>query len=429
MKRRTFSTGVAGFAFGMSALGRRAARAAVPADIKATLNVFRPASDADIILMNHTTTRFKARFPNVDVKTQFVNTNPWGEYINQFMNAVSSGEPVDVVSMATEGVATLVSHKLVLDLSDLLSHDPASRELLDDVEPNLLNALKFQGNLSFLPTEWNTVLVVYNTDMFNEAGVEPPKPGWTWQDLLATAQKLTKRDASGQITQYGYVVPGGQFALSTWFQTNDTDRLTPDGHASNVRDPKFRETLLFLHALIQEHRVAPAFKRNDFGYSAFAARQAAMISSTHPVIRILKEARMTNVDVQNVPYNRKQVNICGVLGLAMASTSKQPQLAWELMKMLIDREIEAEIAANMRSIPSRRSAAELPVWTAFPAHAGLFYGAAARAQPLTAPPNFAQVEDIMMRHIEGYLTDNLSLDAAIDGMDQELSRAMNRVRW
>ena len=138
---------------------------------------------------------------------------------------------------------------------------------------------------------------------------------------------------------------------------------------------------------------------------------------------------MTNVDVQNVPYNRKQVNICGVLGLAMASTSKQPQLAWELMKMLIDREIEAEIAANMRSIPSRRSAAELPVWTAFPAHAGLFYGAAARAQPLTAPPNFAQVEDIMMRHIEGYLTDNLSLDAAIDGMDQELSRAMSRVRW
>jgi hypothetical protein len=83
----------------------------------------------------------------------------------------------------------------------------------------------------------------------------------------------------------------------------------------------------------------------------------------------------------------------------------------------------------MRSIPSRRSAAELPVWTAFPAHAGLFYGAAAKAQPLTAPPNFAQVEDIMMRHIEGYLTDNLSLDAAIDGMDQELSRAMNRVRW
>jgi multiple sugar transport system substrate-binding protein len=429
MKRRTFAAGAAGLALGGLALHRPPVHAAVPADMKATLNVFRPSSDADIALMNHTKARFKARFPNVEVKTQFVNTNPWGEYINQFMNAVSSGEPVDVVSMATEGVATLVSHKLVRDLSDQLAHDPASKELLDDVEPNLLNALKFRGNLSFLPTEWNTVLVVYNTDMFKEAGLEPPKPGWTWQDLLATAKRLTKRDASGQITQYGYVVPGGQFALSTWFQTNDTDRLSPDGHASNVRDPKFRESLVFLHDLIHQYSVAPAFKRNDFGYSAFAAGQAAMISSTHPAIRILKEAKMTNVDVQNVPYNRKQVNICGVLGLAMTSTTKQPELAWELMKMLIDREIEAEIAANMRSIPSRRSAAELPVWRSFPAHAELFYAAAAKAQPLLAPPNFAQVEDIMMRNVEGYLTDNLSLDAAIDGMDQELSRAMSRVRW
>lgn len=429
MKRRAFTAGMAGLALGASTLDQRPARAAISPDIRATLNVFRPASDADIVLMKRATARFNQQFPNVEVKTQFVNTNPWGEYINQFMNAVSSGEPVDIVSMATEGVATLVSHKLVRDLSDLLSRDPAAKELLDDVEPNLLNALKFQSTLSFLPTEWNTVLVVYNTDMFKEAGLEPPQPGWKWQDLLAAAQKLTKRDASGQIAQYGYVVPGGQFALSTWFQTNDTDRLSPDGHASNVRDPKFRETLLFLHGLIHEHRVAPTFKRNDFGYSAFAAQQAAMISSTHPVVRILKEAKMTNVDVQNVPFNRKQVNICGVLGLAMASSSKQPELAWELMKMLMDREIEAEIAANMRSIPSRRSAAELPVWTAFPAHAELFYGAAARAQPLLAPPNFAQVEDIMMRYIEGYLTDNLSLDATLEGMDQDLSRAMSRVRW
>ena len=99
------------------------------------------------------------------------------------------------------------------------------------------------------------------------------------------------------------------------------------------------------------------------------------------------------------------------------------------MKVLFDKEWEDEVAGNVRSIPSRRSAAELPVWLASPKHAEIFYGAAAQAKPLVAPPNFAQVEDIMMRHIDSYLTGNQEIDPTIDSMDDELSHAMSRVKW
>ncbi|MBI1779394.1 MAG: extracellular solute-binding protein [Proteobacteria bacterium] len=425
MKRRTFTTGL----ISLAALPLRRAHAAPPTDIKATLNVFRPATDADISEMNHAMARFKQRYPNVEIKVQYVATNPWGEYINQFMNALGSGESVDILNIATEGVATLVSRDVISDLAEILKTDPDAQELLADVEPNLLNALRYQNSLRLVPVEWNTVLTVYNTDMFQEAGLAPPAAGWKWNDLLETAQKLTKRDATGRITQYGYFVPGGQFALSTWFQTNDTDRLTPDGRQSNVKDPKFRESLVFLHDLIHKHKVAPTFTRNDPGYSPFAARQVAMISGLHPLMRILRDAKFTAADVQVVPYNRAQVNICGVMGMAMTKSTKNPALAWEFMKVLMDREYEAEVASNVRSIPSRRSAVQLPVWTAFPAHHELFYGAAAKAKPLLAPPNFAQVEEIMMRHVEAYMTGNQEIDATIDGMHEELSRAMSRVKW
>jgi multiple sugar transport system substrate-binding protein len=424
MKRREFAAGLAGLA-----LGGRAAYAAVPSDIKATLNVFRPATDADIQLMNHAMARFKPRFPNVEIKVQYVPTNPWGEYINQFMNVMGSGERPDILNIATEGVATLVGRNLLYDLGDILKTDPDAKDLLDDVEPNLLNALRYNGTLNLLPVEWNTTVVFYNTDMFQEAGLPPPSDNWTWDDLLASAQKLTKRDAAGNVTQFGYFVPGAQFALTTWFQTNDTDRLTPDGHQSNVRDPKFRETLLFLHDLIHKYKVAPTFTLNDFGYAPFTAKQVAMISGLHPLVRIMRDAKFTSADVQVVPYRKKQVNICGVMGMAMTRETKNPALAWEFMKVLLDREYMAEVAGNVRSIPSRRSAAELPVWTAFPKHYQLFYGAAAKAKPLMAPPNFAQVEQIMMRNVEAYLTGNQQIDPTINNMDDELSRAMGRVKW
>lgn len=424
MKRREFAAGLAGVAL----LGRTA-HAAPPSDIKATLNVFRPATDADIQLMNHAMARFKPRYPNVEIKVQYVPTNPWGEYINQFMNVMGSGERPDILNIATEGVATLVGRNLLYDLSDILKTDPEAKDLLDDVEPNLLNALKYENKLNLLPVEWNTTVVFYNTDMLAEAGLPPPPEDWKWEELLAYAQKLTKRDAAGNVTQFGYFVPGAQFALTTWFQTNDTDRLSSDGHKSNVRDPKFRESLVFLHDLIHKHKVSPTFTMNDFGYAAFTAKQAAMISGLHPLVRIMRDAKFTSADVTAVPYNRKRVNICGVMGMAMTRETKNPQLAWEFMKVLLDREYMAEVAGNVRSIPSRRSAAELPVWTAFPKHYNLFYGAAAKAQPLMAPPNFAQVEQIMMRNIESYMTANQDIDTCINNMDEEMTQAMSRVRW
>ena len=425
MKRRCFTAGLASMA-----MPARTTLAAVPqADTKATLNVFRPASDADIQEMNHAIARFKQRYPLVDIKVQYVATNPWSEYINQFMNALGSGESVDIVTMPTEGVSTLVSRNLVRDLSEFLDSDPGAKELLADVEPNLLNALRYKGTLSLFPTEWNTVVTYYNIEMFQDAGLPAPSASWTWHDLLDMAQKLTKRDASGRTTQYGYFIPGGQFALSTWFLTNDTDRLTEDGMTSNVRDPKFREALVFLHDLIFTHKVSPIFTRNDFGYSAFIAKQVAMISGTHPVVRVMRDGRFTGVDVVRTPRNRTDAMICGVLGIAATTATKNPALTWEFMKVLAGKDFEEEVASNVRSIPSRRSAAELPAWLAFPPNASIFYGAAARAKPLMAPPNFAQVEDIMMRHIEAYLTGNQDIDTTIDGMDQDLSRAMARVKW
>jgi ABC-type glycerol-3-phosphate transport system substrate-binding protein len=211
--------------------------------------------------------------------------------------------------------------------------------------------------------------------------------------------------------------------------SNDTDRLTPDGKRSNVRDPKFRETLVFLHDLIFKYKVSPIFARNDFGYSAFIAKQVAMFSGTHPVVRVMRDAKFTAVDVVDPPRNRTNQMICGVLGIGITQATKNPALAWEFMKVLFDKEWEDEVAGNVRSIPSRRSAAELPVWLASPKHAEIFYGAAANAKPLMAPPNFAQVEDIIMRHVDSYLTGNQEIDPTIDGMDDELSHAMSRVKW
>ncbi|RUT32584.1 sugar ABC transporter substrate-binding protein [Arsenicitalea aurantiaca] len=398
-------------------------------DITATLNVFRPATDTDIQLTEAAMARFAERYPNVTINPQYVPTNPWGEYINQMMNSLGGNSSPDIVMMATEGVSTLGSRNVVRDIMPFVEGDPEGQALFEGIEPNLLNGLRYGEMLGYVPNEWNTVVNYYNTAMFEEAGLETPPADWDWDQFLETAKALTKTDASGNVTQYGYFVPGGQFGLNPWFLNNGTDRLTPDGRESNVRDPAFRETLEFLHSLIFEHKVSPTFVRNDYGHGPFIAGQVAMFSGTHGRIPEMISAGFDTVAVQYFPRKTDQVAIMGVGGFGITEASQNPELAWEFVKELTGTENSEALADLMRALPPQRAAATSAEYVAFPANSEIFYGSAPIARSITQPPNFAEVEAIVMRHIEAYLTGNREIDETIDALDTELSRAMSRVRW
>ena len=70
--------------------------------------------------------------------------------------------------------------------------------------------------------------------------------------------------------------------------------------------------------------------------------------------------------------------------------------------------------------------ATTPEYLSFPDNAAIFYGSAATAQPVPAPPNFAQVEEIFMRQVGAYLSDNQDLATTVSDLDRELGRAMAR---
>lgn len=403
--------------------------AAPPADTTATLNVFRSATDTDIKLTEAAIASFKEKYPNVTVVPQYVPANPWGEYINQLMNSLGGNASPDIVMMATEGISTLGARNVMRDIMPFVEADPSGQELFEGIEPNLMNGLRYNDTLSFIPNEWNTVVTYYNTAAFEEAGLEAPAPDWDWDAFLETAKALTVTDASGNVTRYGYMIPGGQFALSPWFLNNGTDRLTPDGRESNVRDPRFRETLEFLHSLIFEHKVSPTFVRNEQGVGPFIAGQAAMFAGTHGRIPEMIAADLKTVAVQYFPKKTEQIAIMGVGGFGITQASQNPELAWEFVKELTGRENSEALADLMRALPPLREAATSEKYVAYPENSEIFYGSAPIAQALQQPPNFAEVETIVMRHIEAYLTGNRGIDETIDDLDAELSRAMSRVRW
>lgn len=406
-----------------------AALGAPPSDTVGKIKTYQRTNASIQAVTEAAIKRFNAKYPNVKVETQWLPLGTWGDYISGFLNQVASRDVPDIYEVAIEGFSSIASKNLLLPLDKVIAGDEKAKALLADIDPKLLKGMADAtgGTLYFFPTSWNNVVVFYNKDLFDAAGVPYPKPGWTWQDFARTAKALTKRDANGNVTQYGYYVPGINFALSGWLVSNGTDKLKPGWKESNVTDPKFAESLTFLRDLIHVDKAAPNFDKG-VGDVQFAAKQVAMFSAGHWVVPTLKEAGLTNVGVQLMPAGAAHATVFGIGGLGITRQTKNPELVWELVKEMTGPEAQRMYAETNRNIPSLRSVASTPEWTKYPENAGIFYASIADSVPIASPPNFAEVEEIFMRHAGLYLTNNVTKEKMVADLDAELSRAMRRVR-
>ncbi len=95
-----------------------------------------------------------------------------------------------------------------LDLQPLIDADLGTHggvPLLDDYPAALLTPYQQGNRLYGLPWGMEARVVVYNKDLFDAAGLQPPATEWTMDDFLAAAQQLTA--GQGDNKHYGFVIP------------------------------------------------------------------------------------------------------------------------------------------------------------------------------------------------------------------------------
>src|SRR5206468_6324874 len=80
-----------------------------------------------------------------------------------------------------------------------------------DLEPAVARYYTIGGKLYSMPFNSSAPVMYFNTNAFKEAGLDPTKTVWTYDEVLDAAKKLTQKDASGTVTRYGV-----GFTLYSW---------------------------------------------------------------------------------------------------------------------------------------------------------------------------------------------------------------------
>ncbi|MDE6456914.1 MAG: extracellular solute-binding protein, partial [Dysosmobacter sp.] len=130
---------------------------------------------------------YTARNPDVVIDVQVTS---WNEYWTKLEAAAESNTMPDIFWMHTNQILYYTEFGMLADVTNLY----------DDVDPNYYqehfseisigNAQGFDGKMYGVPKDKDNIVLCYNKEMFDAAGVAYPNDDWTWDDLVDASQKI-----------------------------------------------------------------------------------------------------------------------------------------------------------------------------------------------------------------------------------------------
>jgi ABC-type glycerol-3-phosphate transport system substrate-binding protein len=123
----------------------------------------------------------------------------------QVITRIAGGLSPDVIGAVSVEFVQYAANGLILPVDEWIKKDKVNTRA---IIPILVDALQWRGQQYMMPYGASGLPLVYNAQLFDEAGAAYPpevwgKREWNWETFVSTLRKLTKKDSSGNITQYG----------------------------------------------------------------------------------------------------------------------------------------------------------------------------------------------------------------------------------
>lgn len=180
------------------------------------------------------------------------------DYSTQIQTQLAGGTAADLLWM-DQGQMSLAADGSFLPLTDCVANAEAGTAGdVADYYPGVIQTA-YQGDTLYgLPWIAQPVVVYFNKDMFDAAGVEYPTADWTWDDFLEKATALTQdTDGDGNIDQWGTIANGWPPPQMFIWQAGG-EVISEDMATSPIDSPEAVAGLDFYRSWIYNPEMAPS---------------------------------------------------------------------------------------------------------------------------------------------------------------------------
>ncbi|MGH8851673.1 MAG: ABC transporter substrate-binding protein [Casimicrobiaceae bacterium] len=246
---------------------------------------------------------------NPAIKVHPIYSGTYQDSITKALTAVRSNDAPAMSVLLSTDMFTLIDEDAIVPFDPLIK-TAEDRTWLQGFYPAFMENSQTGGKTWGIPFQRSTIVLFYNREMFKEAGLDPNHPPATWKEMAEYAQKLTKRDASGKVTQWGVQIPASGFPY--WlFQglttENGVQLMNAAGTETYYDKPAVIEALQYWVDLTSKYKVHPE-GIVEWGTTPkdFFERKVAMMWTTTGNLTNVRSNAKFDFGVGMLPANKRR---------------------------------------------------------------------------------------------------------------------------
>jgi sn-glycerol 3-phosphate transport system substrate-binding protein len=303
---------------------------------------------------------------NPGIKLKPIYSGSYQESIAKALTAVKSGDPPVTSILLSTDMFTLIDEDAIVSFDELIK-TADDKKWLASFYPAFMENSQTGGKTWGIPFQRSTVVLYYNKEAFKDAGLDPNKAPATWTEMREFAQKLTKRDASGNVTQWGVQIPSSGFPY--WlFQglaiENGVNLMNQAGTEVYYDKPEVVGALQYWLDLVNKYKVHPP-GIVEWGTTPkdFFERKVAMMWTTTGNLTNVKNNAKFDFGVAMLPAEKRRGSPTGGgnFYIFKKSTPAQREAAFKFIKWITTPERAAQWGIDTGYVAVRADAWETPV--------------------------------------------------------------------
>ena len=309
---------------------------------------------------------FMDTHPDIDVAVDY--TPGQGDYYRKIASDFAAGSPPDVYLTNYRQFGQYASAGGLAPIQSYL--DRSTSIATSDFYGVALDAFRFgeANELYCLPQNISSLVVYYNEDLFEAAGVPLPVDGWSWEEFTAAAQALTQdTDGDGKTDRYGVVVSPSMYRMVSFIWGAGGEVVDDLEHPTTltIDTPAALAGLeAFISLGVDGFDVVPpeAEAAAESDQDRFMRGGAAMYIQSRRPVPTLREIEGFTWNVVSLPVLQRAATVLHSDAYCMAANSAHPDAVWSFIEFAGSAEAQLLMAETGRTVPSMIDVSRSPVF-------------------------------------------------------------------
>jgi sn-glycerol 3-phosphate transport system substrate-binding protein len=306
---------------------------------------------------------FEKENPGIKIKPIYSGT--YQDTITKALTAVKGGEPPVTSILLSTDMYTLIDEDAIVPFDDYIK-TADDQTWLKSFYPAFMENSQTGGKTWGIPFQRSTIVLYYNKEAFKEAGLDPNKAPANWNEMAEFAQKLTKRDASGRVTQWGVQIPSSGFPY--WlFQglaiEAGANLMNATGTEAYYDKPEVIAALQYWVDLVKKYKVHPE-GIVEWGTTPkdFFEKKVAMVWTTTGNLTNVRNNAKFDFGVAMLPAGKQRGSPTGGgnFYLFKKSTPAQREAAFKFVRWITTPQRAAQWGIDTGYVAVRADAWETP---------------------------------------------------------------------